>query len=38
VEDEYYLADDLSRALFEAGADVVGPVATLADAGMRVAV
>ncbi|HEY1143926.1 MAG TPA: response regulator [Sphingomicrobium sp.] len=32
VEDEYYLADDLSRTLKSAGAEVVGPVATLADA------
>lgn len=32
VEDEYYLADDLSRALKSAGAEVVGPVATLEDA------
>ena len=32
VEDEYYLADDLSRLLLDAGAEVVGPVGTLADA------
>lgn len=32
VEDEYYLADDLSRALAEAGAQVLGPVGALADA------
>ena len=32
VEDEYYLADDLSRTLARAGAKVVGPVGTLADA------
>jgi DNA-binding NtrC family response regulator len=37
VEDEYYLADDLSRSLAEAGAEVVGPVATLADAEREVA-
>ena len=28
VEDEYFLADDLSRALAQLGADVLGPVAT----------
>ena len=28
VEDEYYLADDLRRALVRMGADVLGPVAT----------
>ena len=32
VEDEYYLAADLSRALADAGAEVVGPVGTLAEA------
>ncbi len=32
VEDEYYLADDLSRALREAGAQVVGPVGSLTEA------
>jgi DNA-binding response OmpR family regulator len=32
VEDEYYLADDLSRALREAGAQVVGPVGSLPEA------
>ena len=32
VEDEYYLAADLSRALTDAGAEVVGPVGTLAEA------
>jgi DNA-binding response OmpR family regulator len=32
VEDEYYLADDLARALQECGADVVGPVGSLRDA------
>lgn len=37
VEDEYYLADDLSRSLVEAGAEVVGPIATLADAERKVA-
>jgi CheY-like chemotaxis protein len=28
VEDEYLLADDISRALAEAGAEVLGPVAS----------
>lgn len=32
VEDEYYLADDLAGALRARGAEVVGPVGTLADA------
>ena len=32
VEDEYYLADDISRALRSAGADVAGPVGDLEDA------
>ena len=32
VEDEYYLAHDLSRTLVEAGAEVVGPVGSLKDA------
>jgi len=32
VEDEYYLADDLSRALSSAGAQVVGPVGTIEEA------
>ena len=32
VEDEYYLAADLAQALGAAGAAVVGPVATLAEA------
>lgn len=32
VEDEYYLADDLSRALTEAGAEIIGPVGTLPEA------
>ena len=36
VEDEYYLADDLSRTLAGAGAEVVGPVSTLADAQEKV--
>jgi DNA-binding response OmpR family regulator len=29
VEDEYLIADDLSRALSEAGASIVGPVGTV---------
>ena len=36
VEDEYYLADDLSRALSQAGAEVVGPVGTLNEAVQRI--
>lgn len=32
VEDEFYLADDLRRALVDRGAAVVGPVATVARA------
>ena len=32
VEDEFYLADDLARALRAQGADVVGPVGSLAEA------
>ena len=32
VEDEYYLADDLARALENAGAKVVGPVGTIEEA------
>ena len=36
VEDEYYLADDLSRSLATAGAQVLGPVGTLEDAEARV--
>ncbi len=32
VEDEYYLADDLSRSLVSVGAEVVGPVGSLAEA------
>lgn len=32
VEDEYYIADDLRRTLIAAGAEVVGPYATLAKA------
>ena len=29
VEDEYFLADEAQRVLSEAGAEVLGPVATL---------
>jgi DNA-binding response OmpR family regulator len=32
VEDEYYLADDLARSLRREGAEVIGPVGTLAAA------
>jgi hypothetical protein len=32
VEDEYYLADDLSRAMTPGGSQLVGPVGALADA------
>jgi DNA-binding response OmpR family regulator len=32
VEDEYLLADDLSAALTEAGAEVLGPIASVEDA------
>ena len=31
VEDEYFLADDISRALRRAGAEVVGPFRDMAD-------
>ena len=37
VEDEYYLAADLSRALSDAGAEVIGPVGSLPEAQARVA-
>lgn len=32
IEDEYYLADDLSRELRAAGAEVVGPFASISEA------
>ncbi|WP_092295492.1 response regulator [Bradyrhizobium sp. Ghvi] len=32
VEDEYFLADDISRALRSVGADVAGPVGEIEDA------
>ena len=32
VEDEYYLADDLSRSLVQAGARVIGPVGSVEEA------
>jgi DNA-binding NtrC family response regulator len=32
VEDEYYIADELRRTLEAAGAEVVGPISTLAGA------
>jgi CheY-like chemotaxis protein len=37
VEDEYYVADDLARALQGLGATVLGPVATLEEAERLVA-
>ena len=37
VEDEYLLADDLAYALRAAGAEPVGPVATIAQAEARIA-
>ena len=36
VEDEFYLADDLARALTSAGAEIVGPVGSLAEAERKV--
>ena len=36
VEDEYYLAADLSRALADAGAEVVGPIGSLSEAQAKV--
>lgn len=35
VEDDYFLADDIGAALWQAGASVVGPVPTLTDALAR---
>ena len=32
VEDEYYIADDVSRSLRDIGAEVVGPVSSLTSA------
>lgn len=32
IEDEYFIADDIARALASRGAEVVGPLADLADA------
>ena len=37
VEDEFYLADDLKRALMKLGAEVLGPVATQDEALGRMA-
>lgn len=37
VEDEYYLADDLARALADGGHDVLGPVGTVEEAEQAVA-
>jgi DNA-binding response OmpR family regulator len=37
VEDEYLIADDITQALLSAGAEVLGPVATAADAAELIA-
>lgn len=37
VEDEYYIADDVSRTLIGAGAVVVGPFATVSNAADAIA-
>lgn len=37
VEDEFFLADDLARALRDAGAEPVGPISTIAQAEELVA-
>jgi DNA-binding response OmpR family regulator len=37
VEDEYLIADDITRALVGAGAEVLGPVASAADAAKIIA-
>jgi CheY-like chemotaxis protein len=37
VEDEYLIADDITQALRGAGAEVLGPVATAADAAELIA-
>ncbi len=37
VEDEYLIADDITRALVDAGAEVLGPVASAADAAKIIA-
>lgn len=36
VEDEYFLADDLSRSLAKAGAEVVGPIGSPDEANAKV--
>src|SRR5262249_46398199 len=36
VEDEYFLAKDISQCLIEAGADTIGPFATAEDALQRI--
>lgn len=36
VEDEYFLADDLAHALRREGAEVIGPVGTLAEAARMI--
>jgi CheY-like chemotaxis protein len=37
VEDEYLLADDLSETLIEAGAEVLGPIASIEEATALIA-
>jgi CheY-like chemotaxis protein len=37
VEDEYFLADDLRELLADAGAEVLGPVASIAEANKLIA-
>jgi len=37
VEDEYFIVQDLARAFAQAGAEVIGPAATVADALRRIA-
>jgi DNA-binding response OmpR family regulator len=37
VEDEYFLADDLCRTLTEAGAEILGPYASVEDASTLIA-
>jgi len=36
IEDEYYIADDVRRILAAAGAEIVGPVATVAAANSAI--
>lgn len=37
VEDEYFIVQDMARAFAEAGAEVIGPSATVADALRQIA-